>query len=462
MEQYHQYPGQNSGAPYPQQGQAHPPVYTQGQPYGAAPGVPVPPATPAAPAVPYGTQGGQGQPPYAPQGYAPQQGQYTPQQGAYVPQQSAYVSQNVSHNPYAAGQQPAQPQPVGYYPNGYPIYPGNPYYYNPEQARQEYEKRLKVEKAKKSLRYLGNMSGLAVILFLLFNTVVSTVLTLPGVYKLYTENAVFSAAFSIIASFIYMFVPFMIVALLIRLRDKQVNFFPFKKMNAKRALLSIPIGLTVCIGANIVVNIIITLFENAGVKLSQQSDAMAEPKSAFALIITLVSTAVMPALLEEFAIRGVILQPARRYGMAFAIISSSVIFGIMHGNLIQAPFAFIVGLCFAFFAIKCDSLWISVILHFINNGFSVIMGYLGERMPESAFNLMYYIIIGVVALAGVVCFVVLLLTDKQFFKKEEGNIAGEEAVLLTKGQKFTAFFINAPMIISFVIIGLLTAQYVSK
>ena len=342
MEQYHQYPGQNSGAPYPQQGQAHPPVYTQGQPYGAAPGVPVPPATPAAPAVPYGTQGGQGQPPYAPQGYAPQQGQYTPQQGAYVPQQSAYVSQNVSHNPYAAGQQPAQPQPVGYYPNGYPIYPGNPYYYNPEQARQEYEKRLKVEKAKKSLRYLGNMSGLAVILFLLFNTVVSTVLTLPGVYKLYTENAVFSAAFSIIASFIYMFVPFMIVALLIRLRDKQVNFFPFKKMNAKRALLSIPIGLTVCIGANIVVNIIITLFENAGVKLSQQSDAMAEPKSAFALIITLVSTAVMPALLEEFAIRGVILQPARRYGMAFAIISSSVIFGIMHGNLIQAPFAFIV------------------------------------------------------------------------------------------------------------------------
>ena len=45
---------------------------------------------------------------------------------------------------------------------------------------------------------------------------------------------------------------------------------------------------------------------------------------------------------------------------------------------------------------------------------------------------------------------------------KEGNIAGEEAKLLTKGQKFVAFFVNAPMIISFVIIGLLTAQYVSK
>lgn len=449
MEQYQSHSQPHTGTP--PQGQV------QGQPY------PVSPAQPTAPAVPYGTQDAPA-PNAAPvQPYYPQQqGNYPLQQGVYAPQQGGYVPQNVPQNPYAAGGQPAQLQSAGYYPNGYPIYPGNPYYYNPAQAQAEYEKRLKVEKAKKSLRYLGNMSGLSVILFLLFNTVVSTVLTLPGLYQLYTKNAVFSAAFSIVGSFIYMFVPFAIVALLIRLRDKQVNFFPYKKMNPKRALLSIPIGLTVCIGANIVVNLIITLFESFGIKLSQQSDVMAQPRGAFALVITLVSTAVMPALLEEFAIRGVILQPARRYGMAFAIISSSVIFGIMHGNLIQAPFAFIVGMCFAFFAIKCDSLWIGVILHFINNGFSVVMSYLGERMPENTLNLIYYIIIGVVVLAGIACFVVLLLTDKQFFKKEEGNIAGEEAKLLTKGQKFVAFFVNAPMIISFVIIGLLTAQYVSK
>ena len=443
MEQYQSYSQPHTGTP--PQGQV------QGQPY------------PTAPAVPYGTQGAPAPNAAPAQPYYPQQqGNYPLQQGVYAPQQGGYVPQNVPQNPYAAGGQPAQLQSAGYYPNGYPIYPGNPYYYNPAQAQAEYEKRLKVEKAKKSLRYLGNMSGLSVILFLLFNTVVSTVLTLPGLYQLYTKNAVFSAAFSIVGSFIYMFVPFAIVALLIRLRDKQVNFFPYKKMNPKRALLSIPIGLTVCIGANIVVNLIITLFESFGIKLSQQSDAMAQPRGAFALVITLVSTAVMPALLEEFAIRGVILQPARRYGMAFAIISSSVIFGIMHGNLIQAPFAFIVGMCFAFFAIKCDSLWIGVILHFINNSFSVVMSYLGERMPENTLNLIYYIIIGVVVLAGIACFVVLLLTDKQFFKKEEGNIAGEEAKLLTKGQKFVAFFVNAPMIISFVIIGLLTAQYVSK
>ena len=401
-----------------------------------------------------------GTPPTAP-AVPPAQKTVAPQQ---VPPRPQYgMPQGAPVPPAPQGRPHCVPQQgVYYYPNGYPIYPGNPYYGDPEKAREDYEKRLKVQKAKKSLRYLGNMSGLSVILFLVFNTVASIVLSSPGLLALYRTNAVFSAAFSIVSSFIYMFIPFVIVACLIRIRDKQVEFFPFKKMNARRALLSIPIGLTVCIGANIVVNLIISAFEHFGFKLSQQSDAMAKPTSIFAVIITIVSTAVVPALLEEFAIRGVILQPARRYGMAFAIISSSVIFGIMHGNLIQAPFAFIVGMCFAFFAIKCDSLWIGVILHFINNAFSVIIGYLSEKMSEATLNLTYYIIIGVVVLAGIACFVILLVTDKQFFKKTEGNIAGEEATLLSKGQKFVAYFINAPMIISFVLIFLLTLQYISK
>lgn len=435
--------------------------YTNYQANSAVPGngAGVSPQPVTAPAVPQGQPFGaaQGQQAYMPAGQYPPA---APQQGMGAPA-PAQPQQIPTQQPVQ--QQPMQPQPGAYYyPNGYPIYPGNPYYYNPEQARQAYEQRLKVEKAKKNLRYLGNMSGLAVILFLAFNTAVSMLLTVPGLYALYTTNAVFSAAFSIVGSFLYMFVPFVIVALLIRIRDKQVNFFPFKKMKPKRALLSIPIGLTVCVGANIIVNLIVSLFESFGVKLSQQSDALAQPQSAFALVLTMVSTAVMPALLEEFAIRGVILQPARRYGMAFSIIASSFIFGIMHGNLIQAPFAFIVGMCFAFFAIKCDSLWIGVILHFMNNGFSVLMSYLNDRMAEASFNLMYYIIIGIVALAGIVCFVILLVTDKQFFKKSEGNVAGEEAQLLNKGQKFTAFFINAPMIISFVIIVFLTMQYISR
>ena len=233
-------------------------------------------------------------------------------------------------------------------------------------------------------------------------------------------------------------------------------------MKPKRALLCIPIGLTVCIIANIFTNFIINIFDSFGVELSQQSDSMAEPQNAFALFLAFMCTAVMPALLEEYSLRGVILQPARKYGMVFAIVSSSAIFGLMHGNLIQAPFAFLVGMCFAYLSIKCDSLWIGVILHLINNGFSVIMSYVGERVSETSLNIAYYVIISVTAVAGIACLVVLIMTDRQFFKKEEGNIAGEEAKILSKGQKFVAYFINVPMIISFVLIILLTAQFVAR
>ena len=394
---------------------------------------------------------------------------YYPQQPSQPipgqPSQEAQVNGSAPVNSQAYPYAPTQPavQYIPYqYPNGYPVYPGNPYYYDPALAREEYEKRLKVEKAKSSLRYLGNMAGLSILFFLIFNTIMSTVLAVPKYMELYRTNSVFTSAFSIVGSFVYLFIPFTIVALLTRIKDKNVNFFPFKKMKPKRALLCIPIGLTVCIIANIVTNFIITVFDSVGVKLSQQSDTMAEPKSAFALFLAFICTAIMPALLEEYSLRGVILQPARKYGMLFAIISSSAIFGLMHGNLIQAPFAFIVGMCFAYLSIKCDSLWLGVILHFINNGFSVIMSFVGDRISETSLNIVYYIIISVTAIAGIACLIALIITDGQFFKKQEGNIAGEEAKILSAGQKFVAYFINVPMIISFVFIVLMTAQFVAR
>ena len=168
----------------------------------------------------------------------------------------------------------------------------------------------------------------------------------------------------------------------------------------------------------------------------------------------------MPALLEEFALRGVIMQPMRKYGTAFAIICSSVIFGVMHGNLIQAPFAFIVGLGVAFFAIKCDSLWIAVIIHMLNNGYSVIMSFLDNHIKQKTLDTVNYAVIGVIALLAIICAIILLVSDKDFLRKENGNIAGEDAKILSAGQKAFAFFINVPMLVSFAFIAVLTAQYV--
>ena len=385
-----------------------------------------------------------------------------------VPQQTS--AEQYQPNPYVSNQNYSNPysgQYNNYNPYGqYNPYAGNPYYYgqypyyNAQYSAEQYAKQLKTEQAKKKVRFLGNMAGISILLFLFVNILVSCVMIVPQFKTLYDTNAAFQSAFSIIASFLYIFIPFIITFAVMRKREPDVEFFPFAKIKAKRAILCIPIGLAVCIAGNVITNLLINLLSSTGVKLSQPSDSMAKVDTIPALLLSLVATAIMPALLEEFALRGVIMQPMRKYGMAFAIICSSVVFGVMHGNLIQAPFAFIVGLGLAFFAIKCGSLWIGVIIHMLNNGFSVVMSYLENIASEKTTDTITYIVAGVILVWAIISAIIIFIKDKDLFKKETGNIATEDAKLLTAGQKAFAFFVNVPMIVSLVFIAILTAQYV--
>ena len=391
---------------------------------------------------------------------APQMPAQSEQQPRPVQPYAPAPQPQANYSPYPAQQY--SPYPYGQYNP----YAGNPYYYgqypyyNAQFATEQYQKQLKIEQAKKKVRFLGNMAGVSILLFLLMNVLVSFFVLIPGIKELYTSNSAFQSAFSIVASFLYIFLPFLITYAVIRKREPDVEFFRFKKIKPKRLILCVPIGLAVCLVGNIITNLIINLLSYAGVTLSQPSDSLAKIDTVPALLLSLVSTAIMPALLEEFALRGVIMQPMRKYGTAFAIICSSVIFGVMHGNLIQAPFAFIVGLGVAFFAIKCDSLWIAVIIHMLNNGYSVIMSFLDNHIKQKTLDTVNYAVIGVIALLAIICAIILLVSDKDFLRKENGNIAGEDAKILSAGQKAFAFFINVPMLVSFAFIAVLTAQYV--
>lgn len=387
-------------------------------------------------------------------------------QGYYqAPPQQNFVQSPPVYSPQNNSQQYYQPMPLGVTPTNQPN-PYNPYAYGNPQANSDdykrfmYEHQLRVNGAKKKLRFLGNMAGLGLLLFIIANTMISLFLGIPSLYSLYKNSSAFQSAFSIIGSFLYVGVPFFIVSLFIKTRDKSTNMLPLKKANTKRVALCIPIGLSICLFANIITNIFITILSALGVSLSQQSAGSLSASNAPELILALLATAVMPGLMEEFAMRGVVLQPLRKFGMAFAIISTSVIFGIMHGNLIQAPFAIIVGLCFGFFAVKCNTLWVAIIIHMLNNAFSVIMEFVQNTVSKTAYTVSYYVSFGVIIAIGIACAIILLTTDKGFMSKGEGNVADESASLLTKGQKFVSFFINVPMILGVIYMIYCTSLYI--
>ena len=103
--------------------------------------------------------------------------------------------------------------------------------------------------------------------------------------------------------------------------------------------------------------------------------------------------AIFAPILEEIFFRGLILRNLLPYGKKFAIVGSSFLFGILHGNLLQSPYAFLVGLVLGYTAVEFGLVW-SILLHMFNN---FVLGdlttRLAEQIPSFFVNLVLYFLI---------------------------------------------------------------------
>ncbi len=160
------------------------------------------------------------------------------------------------------------------------------------------------------------------------------------------------------------------------------NIASFKKPDKEFLLPIIFISISFFAFANIASNIVINIFASGGIEVT--GGTMPETTGFFGFIVTFIGAAVVAPLTEEFAMRGVVLGALRKYGDGFAILVSALLFGLMHGNFMQIPFAFIVGLALGFAVIKTGSVWTGVIIHFINNALAVILDTLSRGLPDTA------------------------------------------------------------------------------
>lgn len=85
---------------------------------------------------------------------------------------------------------------------------------------------------------------------------------------------------------------------------------------------------------------------------------------------------------EELLFRGIVLRTLRPWGKQAAILISALVFGLFHGNVVQIPFAFAVGVVLGYVAVEHSILW-AIVLHIINN-FVVadLMTRLVQLLPE--------------------------------------------------------------------------------
>ena len=126
------------------------------------------------------------------------------------------------------------------------------------------------------------------------------------------------------------------------------------------------------------------------------------------LWINLLVVAVLPAICEELLFRGIIYKGIENNGksMKRAIILSGILFGFMHMDFIRMIPTALLGIGFAYVLYRSRSIFLCMLMHFLNNGFIVIVQHFVKttvEAPELIGNELMiisitYIIIGLVPL----------------------------------------------------------------
>ena len=149
---------------------------------------------------------------------------------------------------------------------------------------------------------------------------------------------------------------------------------------------------------NIILIIVISALIGTGLNniilmtpLAEISTGYAEATENFyggAIVFEILGSAVLTPVLEELVYRGIIFARLKRYaGFVPAMLIGSLIFAVMHFNLVQFVFAFFVGLVLIVFMEKTAHVYAAVVGHITINTIAVIRtetGFLDNLLDGSA------------------------------------------------------------------------------
>lgn len=141
--------------------------------------------------------------------------------------------------------------------------------------------------------------------------------------------------------------------------------------------------------------------------------------------------ALVPALLEESLFRFLPMYLLSGFSRRVTVFISSLYFALVHNSFFSMPYAFLAGVIFITLDIVTESVWPSVILHFINNAVSVLWIFYSA---DGGFTLGFCLTLGALALVSVG---VIFLMRRQykaalcgFFLRDEKYIPSYEPLML--------------------------------
>ena len=99
-------------------------------------------------------------------------------------------------------------------------------------------------------------------------------------------------------------------------------------------------------------------------------------------LVIFITVVFLAPILEEVIFRGIILHRLMRTSMNtwLAIIIPALLFGIIHGNVLQGSYAFIIGIAFGLVYVWFRSIWAPIIMHITFN-MNLLPGLLSSYLP---------------------------------------------------------------------------------
>ncbi len=187
-------------------------------------------------------------------------------------------------------------------------------------------------------------------------------------------------------------------------KDFSRRRFVFNRDSVGRVYWLLPVlaGALGAFGCNLIMNI---------GDMTQISEGFEEAEAALfsgSFIVQLIGIGFIIPFAEEFVYRGLIYMRMRQYlDVTWAIAVSALIFGIMHGNIIQGVYGFLIGMLCAYVFEKYGSLSAPVVVHMSANLLS-----LGLSLINLPLDSVYVLaVLGAAGIAG--CLLTVYVIDRR-------------------------------------------------
>jgi len=256
-------------------------------------------------------------------------------------------------------------------------------------------------------------------LALLFSMIAGQIADARGVkVDVITSGLTYNLIYSFCCCALY-FLIFFLYNLISNVSFKAINL-KFK-MSWKTYLLLIVIGIVALFGINYFIGATNNFLGVIGYPV-KEGLPLVNPTSWPLFLLAILVSAVIPAICEELLFRGVILNGLRsRFSDVGSVVLSGLMFALMHGNLQQFIYPFILGCIMGWIVLRTGSLVSSIIVHFVNNFLVVTLAFI-QNMTGFSLNLpnvwwFYLLAFGLLFIT----FAIIWLIDKYYFKRKTAN-----------------------------------------